>query len=83
MNKKTIKNLLKPTWKKIIIAFVLLLFIFLPFIYKSTFYYCVPRVGAYCDGGLQEFKLFSLLSVPISYLFSCVIIFIFSKLRKK
>lgn len=85
LTKNSIKQFLKPDRRKIIITIILSLFIFLPVIHKITVYSCVlgGDVAPTCEGGMKEFEILFLLSIPVSYLIACILISIWDKIKAK
>ena len=86
MNKETIKEFLKPDWRKILTTLVICLLLFL---YNSITYFCPP--GADCVG-IFTTKIFldnTLLILPWyfiifpAYFLSCLIISVYDKFKVK
>jgi len=104
MNKETIKQFLKPDWKKILLTVVITIFSYIPFICPSPppdlFVkppQCYPVITLFLElpislyyslgfpGGISNIVLYIFLAIEVIviYLLSCLIIFIFDKLRSK
>ncbi len=87
---ESIKQFLKPSWGKIILAFVLLEFVFLPAIYRTVAYRCFlgkDIAPANCAGSLmedlREIRTLTLISVLISFFVSYFLIFAYNKIKTK
>jgi len=83
------KEFLKPDWRKIVIfVIILLVFSFMPTYYNlNVFDYIiwtftgVPCPGGYCDKGLKNL-IPAIVLLIMWYLISCIIVWIYHKLKK-
>ncbi|RLC35741.1 hypothetical protein DRH29_05895 [candidate division Kazan bacterium] len=113
MNKETIKQFLKPDWRKILLTVVITIFSYIPFICPSpppdlfvkppqcypvitlflelliSLYYSLglpgERGSIMVPRDISNIVLYMFLAIEaiVIYLLSCLIIFIFDKLRSK
>ena len=92
MNKETIKEFLKPDWRKLIITFLLLLIphpyftIYPPggnLIHLSTFEQIFLLPSIVPSSTCVLFFGILLLTVIVCYLFSCFVVFVYNKFKTK
>ena len=85
------KEFLKPDWGKIVIFIVLILLSLLfpsnialinPIMYFIWTFTGIPCPGGFCDRGLRPF-IVGLFFTVLFYLISCLIIWIYGKVKKK
>lgn len=81
-----IKKFLKPNWRKIVITVILMI---IPFIYlgvSSFIIHSCPVGMTDCSPYIFDLEFFSVMifiSIIITYLISCLIIWVYDKVKKK
>ena len=92
MDWNPVKQFLKPDWRKIVIFLVLFVILFYSFDGKYPINYMYIAMGGLVDGSLVGlgygynwvyFILDVFIWAIISYLFSCLIVWIYDKYKKK